>query len=237
MKYSHLHSFTLATALAVASVVAIPALTHAQAFVNGSFENPAEATNSLTEITATGVPGWTGDSLAGSTHEYVINGNIQDLAGNNYGNPEFGAQYLGLNAIYRNSFHSIETQVISGFTAGQAYEVTFYIANLDGATDPKVNASASEDSGTGTLLNSVTFTAPVEGPYGNGTIDFVQETMNFTALDGTVSFSFSNFSKTGVMGLDNFSVAAVPEPTALAMICGGVGLAGAVACRRRAQRS
>ncbi len=190
----------------------------------------------MTEITATGIPGWTGDSIAGSTHEYIINGNIEDLSGNDYGNPEFGAQDLGLNAVYRNSFHSIETQVISGFTAGQTYAVTFYIANLDGATDPKINASASEDSGSGTLLNSVTFTAPVEGPYGSGTIDFVPETMNFTALDGTVSFSFNNESKTGVMGLDNFSVAAVPEPTTLALMLGGRGVVGAAVRLRRAQR-
>ena len=231
-----LHSFVLTAAFAAASLLVIPAPGHAQEFVNGSFENPAEATNSLTEITATGVPGWTGDSIAGSTHEYVINGNIEDLSGNDYGNPAFGAQYLGLNAVYHNSFHSIETQVISGFTAGQVYELTFYIANLDGAHDPNIYASASEDTGSGTLLNGVTFTAPVEGPYGTGTIDFVKETMDFTAADGTVSFSFNNQSKQGVMGLDNFSVAAVPEPTTLAMMGGGIGLAGVVARRRRARR-
>ena len=218
------------------SLIAAPALGQAQEFVNGSFEDPAEAANSLTEITATGVPGWTGDSIAGTTHEYIINGNIEDLSGNNYGNPAFGAQYLGLNAVYHNSFHSIETQVVNGFTAGQTYELTFYIANLDGAHDPNIYATASEDSGSGTLLNGVTFTAPVEGPYGNGTIDFVQETMNFTALDSTVSFSFSNQSKQGVMGLDNFSVAAVPEPSAWALL-GSSGALLAVLIRRRRSRA
>ncbi len=232
MKISYPSSFTIAATFTVLLLAAFPAVTHAQFFVNGSFENPAEATNSLTEITATGVPGWTGDSIAGSTHEYVINGNIQDLSGNNYGNPEFGSQYLGLNAVYRNSFHSIETQVITGFTAEQTYEVTFYIANLDGAHDPSIYASASEDSGTGTLLNSTTVTAPIEGPYGTGTIDFVKETLDFTSLDSTVSFSFSNQSKQGVMGLDNFSVAAVPEPSTCALMLAGVGLLGTAAYRR-----
>ncbi len=235
MKISHSSSFTIAAALTVLFLAVSPAVTHAQFFVNGSFENPAEASNSLTEITATGVPGWTGDSIAGSTHEYIINGNIQDLSGNNYGNPAFGSQYLGLNAVYHNSFHSIETQVISGFAAGQVYELTFYIANLDGAHDPSIYATASADSGSGTLLNGVTFTAPVEGPYGSGTIDFVKETMDFTASDSTVSFSFSNQSKQGVMGLDNFSVAAVPEPSICAPMLAGAGLLGAAIHRRRSR--
>ena len=71
---------------------------------------------------------------------------MEDLSGNDYGTTPYGAQYLGLNAIAHNSFHSIETQVVSGFTAGDIYEITVDIANLDGATDPKIEVSASEDS-------------------------------------------------------------------------------------------
>ncbi len=234
----HIHSFTLAAAVAI-GLAACPALSHAQDLItNGSFENPLEATNSLTEITATGIPGWTGDSIAGKTHEYIINGNIEDLSGNNYGTTPYGQQYLGLNAIYANSFHSIETQVVNGVTIGQTYALTIDIANLDGASDPKVLLTVEPNStSTGTPLASATFTAPVEGPYGSGTIDFVPETLIFTATSNVVSLNINNSSKTGVMGIDSVSLVAVPEPTTAAgMLLGAAGLV-AVLARRRLQQS
>ena len=132
MKIARSQSLVLATALAV-GLAACPSRSHAQSIVNGNFEDPAEATNSLTEITTTGVPGWTGDNIGGATHEYIINGNIQDLQGRNYGITPFGQQYLGLNAVYHNSFRSIESQSVTGLTTGQAYELTGYIAALEGA--------------------------------------------------------------------------------------------------------
>ncbi len=236
LKISPLRLPALTAALALALLAAGQASAD-PILVNGSFESPAETPNSITEITLTGIPGWTGNSIGGAAHEYIINGNVQDLQGRNYGTTPFGAQYLGLNAIARRSFRSIESQVVSGFTVGQPYALTLYIANLDGATDPKISAVASADSGTGATLASALFTAPVEGPYGNGTIDFVQETLVFVPTTGTVSFSIGNQSLTGTMGIDNVSLAAVPEPTALATLLAGAAALGGLLVRRRARRS
>ena len=57
MRTNHqFRSFALAAALGIGLAVC-PAFTQAQDLVNGSFEDPIEAANSLTEITATGIPG------------------------------------------------------------------------------------------------------------------------------------------------------------------------------------
>ena len=111
-----------------------------------------------------------------------------------------------------------------------------YIANLDGATDPTISVDVDDQSGSGTSLASDRFTAPLrEGPYGLGNpIDFVPETLTFTALSDTVSISIGNQSFTGIMGIDNVSVVAVPEPKAAATLLLGVcGLGGGWVVRRR----
>ena len=234
MNTARIHAFALGTALAI-GLTACPSRSHAQSIVNGSFEDPAEVTNSLTEITATGIPGWTGDSIGGATHEYIINGNIQDLQGRYYGITPLGQQYLGLNAVYHNSFRSIESQSVTGLTIGQAYGLTVYIADLDGALDPNISIVASDGtSGSGTVLGTEIVEAPVgTGPYGTGYIDFVPEILDFTAASSSVTFSIGNQSKTGTMGIDNVSLAAVPEPTTVATaLLGAAALAGSLFRRR-----
>lgn len=212
--------------------------------VNGSFEAPVEASNSITEITATGVPGWTGSSIGGSTHEYIINGNVTDLQGRNYGTTSFGSQYLGLNAIARRSFHSIESQSVAGFAAGADYALTVHFANLDGAKDAKISVVASDGAtGSGAIIASSLFTAPQEGPYGLGVIDFIPAVLNFTAIStGSVTFSIGNSSFTGTMGVDNVSLATlapggVPEPTTWAMLIAGFGAIGICQRARRVRQT
>ena len=236
MKTTRFRSYSLAAALA-ACLLTAGRVSADPVITDGGFEDPAFAANSLNDESGQAFDGWSGDSIGGATHEYIINGNIADLSGNDYGVTPFGAQYLGLNAVYRNSFRSIESQSVTGLTIGQAYTLTFAIANLDGATDPNMSAVASDGTtGSGTVLSQETVSAPKsEGPYGQGTIDFVSETLTFTAASDSVTFSIGNQSKTGTMGLDNVSLAAVPEPTTTAaMLMGTAALAGVVFRRRRA---
>ncbi len=208
------------TALAVAS----------PQIINGSFESPAEAPNSITEITQTGIPGWTGDSIGGAAHEYIINGNVQDTFGRYFGTPTFGQQYLGLNGIQDHSFASIETQVVTGLVVGQTYDLSLYFANLDGATDPDLKITAfNETMGIDHVLASQTFVAPVEGPHGQGAIDFVPESLTFTADSDVVNVSLANDSYTGVLAVDNVSlslVSSAPEPSTWMLLVVGVGLSG-----------
>lgn len=209
--------------------------------VNGSFEAPAQAKDSIREITLSGVPGWSGNSIGGVTHEYIVNGNVQDLQGRNYGTTPFGSQYLGLNAIARRSFRSIESQSVAGFVAGARYALTIYFANLDGAKDGRVSVVASDGAtGSGPIIASNVFSAPQEGPYGLGVIDFIPAVLDFTAIsNGSMTFSIGNNSLTGTMGIDNVSLAAlapagsVPEPTVWAMLISGFGVVGIGQRRRR----
>ncbi len=212
---------------------------------DGSFEVTQYATNSLNEVTGQTVNGWFGSKIpfvgASSTHEYVINGNVQDTSGRPFGTTPFGAQFLGLNAVKNNSFHSIESQVVPGLTPGQTYTLTIYIANLDGAPDPNIGVTVEFNS-TGDIPiggspdASATFTAPVEGPYGaTGIIDFVPETLTFTPTVDTIDININNQSNKGVMGIDNVSLVAVPEPgPAAAVLMGLAGLAMVVRRRRAA---
>ena len=69
-----------------------------------------------------------------------------------------------------------------------------YIANLDGASDPNMSIVASDGTtGSGTVLGTKTVEAPVgTGPYGSGYIDFVPETLTFTAASTGITFSIGN---------------------------------------------
>ncbi len=238
MKNARFRSFALAVATLAVSFVDTHHASADPTILNGGFEDPAEATNTLTDVTGSGLPDWIGSSIAGATHEYIINGNVMDLSGRYYGTTPYGNQYLGLNAIRNNSFHSIESQTVTGLVSGQAYALTMYIANLDGASDPKVSLGIEFNAdGTGNPAYLQTFTTPVEGPYGVGRIDFVPETLVFTATDNVITFNISNQSKTGTMGIDNVSLSAVPEPTTTAASLLGAGALVGTVIRRRKQRN
>ncbi|WP_226895882.1 PEPxxWA-CTERM sorting domain-containing protein [Polymorphobacter sp. PAMC 29334] len=229
--------YRLAVAFVVSSIgIAVPALSK-PIIINGSFESEAFSTDSLNEITLTGTPGCTGNSISGNAHEYIINGNITDTYDRFIGTTPYGSQYLGLNAVYRRSFRSIESQSVSGFEIGQKYALNVHFANLDGASDGRISVVASDGlNGSGDILAQQIFTAPVEGPYGDDVIDFTSAVLEFTALSNSVTFSLGNQSLTGVMGIDAVSLSslgtgAVPEPGQWAMMLVGFALIGGV--RRR----
>ena len=240
MKIVRFCSFALAAAVAVGGLTASRA-TAKPKIVNGGFEDPAENKNSITEITETGIPGWTGDSIGGNAHEYLINGNVKDLDGRKYGKTPYGAQYLGLNAVAHNSFTSIESQTVKGFKAGTTYEFSLEFADLDGATDSTVSIVLSQGaSGSGKVLDDETFTAPVSGPYGTGKIEFNLAEFDFTPdKSGAITFSIGNLSHQGTMGIDDVKLttpAAVPEPASTAAVLLGLGALAGVASRRRVRQ-
>lgn len=239
MKIARLRSFLLATAaLSAGLLVAGRASAQINYVQNPSFEATQYPADSLNEVTGTTTDGWFYNQIGTTsyTHEYIINGNVQDLSGNYFGTTPYGSQYLGLNAIRNNSFHSIASQAVNGLTVGQTYMLTLYIANLDGATDPKIGLTIEPNAtGTGTSQVSMIFTAPAGGPAGDGTINFVPESVTFTATSNVIDFNINNQSKTGVMGIDNVSLVAVPEPGPVAaVLMGTAGLATVVLRRRRA---
>ena len=235
MKITRFHSFALSIALAVGAAVC-PALIHAQDMVNGSFEDPAEAPNSITDITGTGVPGWTGNALP-NIRQYIINGNVENSYGALYGTTPYGNQYLGLNGL-ANHIASIESQTVNNIVAGETYEFTVGFSNIGGATGLSLNIVVGDGpDGTGDVLGDESFQPLTVGPYGDGQIDFTLATLDFTAIStGSVTISLANQSR-GTVAIDNASlrVLGVPEPSTWVLLTLG-GAAGVGLTMRRQWR-
>ena len=202
---------------------------------NGSFEDPAKAPNSINDITGTGVPGWTGNSLP-NIHQYIINGNVDNSYGVLYGTTPFGEQYLGLNGL-SNRVRSIESQVVGNIVAGQAYAFSVYYSNIGGASGLSLDIVVSDGpDGDGQVIGDESFQPQTVGPYGDGEIVFSLATLDFTAIStGSVTFSLSNQSA-GTLALDNASIAVlgVPEPSTWGLLILGAAMLGlTVRCQRR----
>ena len=232
MKRNRLHRLTLAALLTAGWCLPASRGLAVPTIVNGGFETPAEPAGTITDARTLGVDGWVFATLGG---EYVVSGNAVSPSGALFGTTPFGQQYLGLNG-FRVGAPSVASQGVVGFQAGTTYAFTFSLADLNGATNPSVVLSLSSGlTGTGSILAQQTFTARAsEGPYGNGVIDFVRETLLYTPTqDGAIDFSLRSVAN-GLVGIDNVSLAVVPEPGVGRLRVAGFGRVGGPARRRDA---
>ena len=108
METSQLRSFSLAAFLAAGSLTA-GQLYADPSIVNGSFEDPAEAPGTITNVKTVTVPGWFGSSLGS---EYIVAGNYDD-----YGTTAFGSQYLGLNGFRILGWNDLRVHLLLGGSA------------------------------------------------------------------------------------------------------------------------
>lgn len=203
---------------------------HGSIITNGSFENTngtfvpdANDTMSLASGSSV-IPGWT--TTNGTFTAWIENGNPWNIPASN------GEFFLDLTGYFDSGTYGGVTQSFAT-TSGTSYVVTFdlgYGGNSAGFAGP-VSVTATAAAFTGTFTS------------GSGTPNpavWDHETFDFTATSSTTQLSLVGLSTTGgqYIGLDNVdvelaTVGAVPEPSNLPILLGGIGLLGWVTRRYR----
>lgn len=169
--------------IACVAACGLAATAHANLVVNGGFE-----TGDFSGWTVTTAP-------AGS--------NLNVYAGQAF-DGNFAASFAANGGLYDGIAQSLAT------TAGQEYEITFWVNNLGIEND-----SLLIDWEGATVLNLT--------PLGTGLESWEQITLTVLATQNGSSFGIRGFDAQSGIGLDAVSVVAVPAPGAAILLVGAVG--------------
>lgn len=208
-----------AAGLALFSVVSAA---DASLIVNGSFEDNI-AGGTIFNPSNAGFNSVVNDVTAYGSRQGI---DIQ-TAGSGYGLAPIDGRWKVSPASDLGGLSEEFSMALSGpLTAGQTYELSFYIERLisgpfDGGT-AEVGLSTS-DSAFGSLVASAT--AP-----GSGWL-WVQSSFVAPNAGSFLSVRVTN-DKSSWVGLDGFVLTPVPEPSTYALLLGGLGLLGLRARRR-----
>jgi hypothetical protein len=223
----------VAATVVLSSLVIVQASKAASLVVNGSFETTTSSFGAGDKygFSAAGVTGWSGGTgltfldapgTADNVNDYLaVYGPFPATSpdGGNFVEADGDPNYS--SAIY---------QTISGLTAGDVYDVSFYQAagqqiDFTGPTTEKWAVTLG-----GTTLDSSKFSLP-QGGVGA----WQAQTLAFTANSSSEVLSFLAVGTPGgappISFLDGVSVTAVPLPTALSLAF--VGMIGIAAYRSR----
>lgn len=201
----------------------VPALAQAQV-TNGSFEAPALGSGATTTFVngSTGITGWT-----------VVGTNVQ-LVDASYLTPGYtlgasdGQQWVDLTGSNESFGKGLSTSFAS--LAGQAYVLSLDVGRLfsrgTAAVEVKLGSTSlgvftGNASGSGNTMGWQSFSTSFVGTGATQTLSFI-------------GVNSGPGSDSTLIGLDNVSVSAVPEPGSMALLLTGLGVMGWVARRRAA---
>jgi choice-of-anchor C domain-containing protein len=168
---------------------------YGQTILNGSFEtgiDPGLGGVQIDSVDSTSIPGWTVDT-----------GNIDYVPSSRWVAAD-GNRCLDLSGIDAGSIE----QVVTGFTPGAQYRLTFLLAgNPEQPPFPK---------NMRVFFGSATQDYEFDGVYSQSNLGWVTQTLDVTANSTSMTVRFLSLNP-GWSGpaLDNVSVALVPEPTAV----------------------
>lgn len=214
--------------------------------VNGDFESTTGVNKQFDKLTT--VTGWTSDNANHDAYNFIYASGVADTTGatGQYGNVQlWGPNNGSMNGLPATSptggnFVAADggfqvgaiSQTIGGLTIGDTYAVSFWWAGaqqkgFDGATQEQWHVSFGSQTQSTALVNNAD----------HGFTGWMHETFNFKANNTSEVLSFLAYgTPSGVppfVLLDGVEVNAVPEPTSLLMMGGGMLGLGVVGLRRR----
>jgi Protein of unknown function (DUF642) len=216
------HQITLSSLAALAALAFAPA-SQAATIVNGSFEAPLVTVDTFDTfgVGSTAITGWVVLGINAS----IVSGPF--LAPPMAYQAQDGTQFLDLTGPGTNfSGNGVSQNVAT--TIGQQYALSFYVGSgTDFTTFTASTVDLSLDGGT-----RVSFTNP---NIPTTQLDWQPFEFYFTATGPVTEIAFYNGSDPGnhLSGLDNVSIAAIPEPSAFAFLAGAISLGGVLIRRRR----
>lgn len=198
----------------VAMLVGSTTIARGALILNGSFEDPIVPVGSFRTlgVGSTAITGWevVGVNTALVSGAFLDTGILYQA--------QDGNQWLDLTGPGTNSAANGVTQNVTT-TIGQAYSLNFYVGSAtNGSTIFASTVDLSINGGP-----RVSYTNP-NTP--SNVLDWISFSANFTATSTTTNITFYNGSAPNnhLSGLDNVSLSAVPEPSALAIW--GMGVIG-----------
>lgn len=212
----------------------------AQSFINGSFEQlaPGQFVNGGDDkMTVTAAPGW---SISGTGSPDWMFGPGLALWDTNWGSYfQLGGAFdpaLGVGGTMPpggfNLFREGVTQVVSGFTPGNAYRVDFSHTRGFVETPLVIGPAGGWELFIDTVSVKEALSTNVIGPVFPlpHTTDWQTSSHTFQATSATHRFDFVSYvpvigQGATIQWLDNVSVSLVPEPASAGLLALGLGLA------------
>ena len=220
--------------LAALAAVSATASAAGNLFVDGSFESITMSPGTwsiVSQATLTadeGKKGWTVAAAPGITTTPAGLEVRNDVAG----------VAEDANALGHGNFIELdgnENDMISQTlktSVGQQYEITFWYEDRPDLTVKQMKTTGGWKASVGSGADK--FTVNFKGSAGT---DWVEETIDFTAVAKNTNFSIWALGTSDAVGtsFDNFQAVAVPEPASLGLFAAGMAVLGFTARRRRGQ--